>query len=72
MGSVYILLMVVLLGCSAFFSGSETAFFHLSQRTVRQFAKSEKKLERLTAVTLANPSRVLNALLFGKILVNLL
>jgi Mg2+/Co2+ transporter CorB len=39
----YIILMVVLLGCSAFFSGSETAFFHLSQRTVRQFAQSAKR-----------------------------
>lgn len=72
MGLVYILLMVVLLGCSAFFSGSETAFFHLSHRTVRQFAKSGKRLERLTATTLSNPSRFLTALLFGNMLVNVL
>ncbi len=72
MGSVYIILMVVLLGCSAFFSGSETAFFHLSQRTVRQFDKSKKKLERLTAITLSNPSRFLTAMLFGNMLVNVL
>ncbi len=72
MGSVYIILMVVLLGCSAFFSGSETAFFHLSQHTVRQFDKSKKKLERLTAITLSNPSRFLTAMLFGNMLVNVL
>ncbi len=72
MGSVYIILMVVLLGCSAFFSGSETAFFHLSQRTIRQFDKSKKKLERLTAITLSNPSRFLTAMLFGNMLVNVL
>jgi CBS domain containing-hemolysin-like protein len=68
----YIILMVALLGCSAFFSGSETAFFHLSQRTVRQFAKSKKRLERLTAITLSNPSRFLTALLFGNMLINIL
>ncbi|MCD6176143.1 MAG: HlyC/CorC family transporter [Planctomycetes bacterium] len=69
---MYIILMVVLLGCSAFFSGSETAFFHLSQRTIRQFDKSKKKLERLTAITLSNPSRFLTAMLFGNMLVNVL
>jgi len=68
----YIVLMIVLLSCSAFFSGSETAFFHLSQRTVRQFAQSAKKMERLTAKTLANPSQFLTALLFGNMLVNVL
>jgi CBS domain containing-hemolysin-like protein len=64
--------MIVLLGCSAFFSGSETAFFLLSQRTVRQFAQSGKKMERLTAITLTNPSQFLTALLFGNMLVNVL
>jgi CBS domain containing-hemolysin-like protein len=69
---LYIVLMIVLLGCSAFFSGSETAFFLLSQRTVRQFAQSGKKMERLTAITLTNPSQFLTALLFGNMLVNVL
>jgi Mg2+/Co2+ transporter CorB len=69
---LYIVFMIVLLGCSAFFSGSETAFFHLSQRTVRQFAQSGKKMERLTATTLASPSQFLTALLFGNMLVNVL
>ena len=69
---LYILLMVALLAGSAFFSGSETAFFHLSQRTVRQFGRSDRKIERLTATTLANPSQLLTALLFGNMLVNVL
>ena len=68
----YVVLMIALLGCSAFFSGSETAFFHLSQRTVRQFAQSSKRMERLTAKTLTNPSQFLTALLFGNMLVNVL
>ena len=69
---IYIVLMLILLGFSAFFSGSETAFFHLSPRSVRQFAGSKKRLEKLTATTLANHSRFLTALLFGNMLVNVL
>lgn len=67
-----IVLLILLLGCSAFFSGSETAFFHLSQRTVRQFSESARKIERLAAKTLTNPSQLLTALLFGNMLVNIL
>ncbi|MEN8127074.1 MAG: CNNM domain-containing protein, partial [Planctomycetota bacterium] len=67
-----IFFMAVLLFCSAFFSGSETAFFHLSRRTVRQFSQSKAKLERLTAKTLSNPNQFLTALLFGNMLVNVL
>ena len=67
-----IVFMAALLFCSAFFSGSETAFFHLSRRTVRQFSRSEIKLERLIARTLLNPNQFLTALLFGNMLVNVL
>ena len=67
-----IFFMAILLFCSAFFSGSETAFFNLSRRTIRQFSQSQAKLERLTAKTLANPNQFLTALLFGNMLVNVL
>jgi putative hemolysin len=68
----YIVLLIILLGSSAFFSGSETAFFNLSRRTVRQFNQSSNKIERLAAKTLINPSQLLTALLFGNMLVNIL
>lgn len=67
-----ILLLVVLLGFSAFFSGSETAFFHLPRRQVRRFSKSTVRLERLIAVILSDPNRFLTALLFGNMAVNVL
>ena len=67
-----ILSMILLLCCSAFFSGSETAFFHLSRKTVRQFSCSDLRLEQLVAKILKDPNRFLTALLFGNMAVNIL
>jgi CBS domain containing-hemolysin-like protein len=64
--------LIVLLLCSAFFSGSETAYFNLPRRTVRQYRKSAIRFERLVALILLNPNRFLTALLFGNMLVNVL
>lgn len=67
-----LLAMGVLLLASAFCSGSETAFFHLSRRQVRQFAASSAPLERLAASLLSDPNRLLTALLFSNMTVNVL
>ena len=67
-----IILMLALLACSAFFSGSETAFFNLSRREVRAFGKSTNKLQNLTAWLLGRPQRLLSSVLFGNMLVNVL
>ena len=67
-----ILLMILLLCCSAFFSGSETAFFHLSRKTIRQFSCSELRLEQLVSKIVKDPNRFLTALLFGNMAVNIL
>ncbi|HOK96015.1 MAG TPA: hemolysin family protein [Anaerohalosphaeraceae bacterium] len=64
--------MAGLLACSAFFSGSETAFFQLPRKTVRQFAHSTLPIERLIAEILKDPNRFLTALLFGNMIVNVL
>lgn len=64
--------MTALLLASAFCSGAETAFFHLSRRQVRQFSASKISLERLIASLLNNPNRLLTALLFGNMAVNVL
>jgi len=66
------LLMLVLLGASAFFSGSETAFFSLSLRQRKQMQHSAHKLQRLAAVLLGEPSHLLGCLLFGNMVVNVL
>lgn len=66
------LAMATLLFGSAFCSASETAFFHLSRRQVRQFAASAAPLEKLAASLLTDPNRFLTALLFGNMTVNVL
>jgi CBS domain containing-hemolysin-like protein len=65
-----ILLMAVLLCGSAFCSGSETAFFHLSRRQIALFSKSRHPTEKLIAEILLEPNRFLTTLLFGNMLVN--
>jgi CBS domain containing-hemolysin-like protein len=63
--------MAGLLSCSAFFSASETAFFHLSPRRLSGFAHSSHRLEKLIWRLQQNPNRLLTSLLFGNMLVNI-
>lgn len=67
-----LLAMAALLFFSGFCSGSETAFFHLSRRQVRRFSASAAPLERLTALLLSEPNRLLTALLFANMTINVL
>jgi len=66
-----IFLMFVLLGCSAFFSGAETAFFNLSRRQILLLAESKHALHRLAAGLLHNPKELLGGLLFANCAVNI-
>ncbi|MCK4752671.1 MAG: HlyC/CorC family transporter [Planctomycetes bacterium] len=68
----HIILMLLLIGCSAFFSGSETAFFNLSRRQVDLFRKSRHKLQTLVAKLLSKPRQLLSCILFGNMMVNIL
>jgi putative hemolysin len=68
----HIVLMLLLLGGSAFFSGAETAFFNLSRRQVNLLKKSEHGLQNLAARLLGRPRQLLGCLLFGNMLVNVL
>jgi CBS domain containing-hemolysin-like protein len=65
-------LMLLLLACSAFFSGSETAFFSLTQRQIRQLETSSGRLQKLAAHLLRRPGHLLNCLLFGNMVINVL
>ena len=62
--------LAVLLAVSAFFSGSETAFFSLSRDRLRRFRMSGKGTERLAAHLVDNPRSLLVTLLFGNMIVN--
>lgn len=66
----HIILLVFLLCCSAFFSGSETAFFNLSQRQIRLLKISKHRQQQLAARLLEQPGHLLSCLLFGNTLVN--
>ncbi|HEX42267.1 MAG TPA: HlyC/CorC family transporter [Phycisphaerales bacterium] len=67
-----ILVMAILLVCSAFFSGTETAYFNLSIRQRRLLAQSGHRLQILAARLLESPSQMLSCLLFGNMTVNVL
>lgn len=67
-----IILMLILLACSAFFSGSETAFTNLSPRQIRLLEKSEHKLQKLAASLLGKRRKLLNCFLLGNMTVNVL
>ncbi len=67
-----IVLMLLLLCGSALFSGSETAFFNLSQRQLRLMRKSKHRLQIMTANLLEVPEKLLSCLLFGNMTVNVL
>jgi putative hemolysin len=68
----HFLAMTLLLACSAFFSGSETAFFSLTQRQIKQLDASQNRLQKLAAHLLRRPGHLLSCLLFGNMVVNIL
>ena len=68
----YVIFMLLLLVCSAFFSGAETAFFNLSRKQLLLLRKSGHKLQMLTAQLLSEPGKLLSCLSFGNMLVNVL
>lgn len=77
MGQVYqnighIVVMIVLLGCSAFFSSAETAFFNLSRRQINLLRKSKHRLHHLAVRLSHKPKQLLGCLLFGNMTVNVL
>jgi len=67
-----IILMLLLLAGSAFFSGAETAFFNLSRRQIKLMNGSKHKVQKLAASLLNKPGHLLDSLLFGNMTVNVL
>ncbi|HGJ65265.1 TPA: HlyC/CorC family transporter [bacterium] len=66
----HLIILGFLLILSAFFSGSETAFFSLSNVQIERLQQSNGKTERLVAKLLNNPHRLLVTILLGNTLVN--
>src|SRR5881394_1340716 len=67
-----ILLMVIsiLIFCSALFSGLETALFSLKPHQLRRLEANHPRLTKFVQLFRENPRRVLNILLLGDGLVN--
>ena len=68
----HFILMLLLLAGSAFFSGSEPAFFNLSRRQMKLLQESRHRLQNMAAKLLSKPGQLLNCLLFGNMTVNVL
>lgn len=64
------LALLALIFASGFFSGSETAIFYLSRSELRQFRKG-KPSEQVVAALAADADRLLTAVLFWNLLINL-
>ncbi len=62
--------MALLAGCSAFFSTSEAALFYL-RRSERRLLAAGNRSQRIAAGLLDDPDRLLTAVLFWNLLVNL-
>ena len=57
--------------CSGFFSASETAFFYLTHEQIRSFGSGNFR-ERMVAGLMRHPDRLLSAVLFWNLLINLM
>ncbi|MCF7911709.1 MAG: hemolysin family protein [Candidatus Cloacimonetes bacterium] len=62
--------LIILLVLSAFFSGSETAFFSLTKIQIKKYEKSKHASERRISKLLLNPRSLLVLILLGNTLVN--
>src|SRR5216110_1636807 len=72
--AVAILLAIIatLIFCSALFSGLETALFSLKSHQLRRLEANHPRLTKFVQLFRENPRRVLNILLLGDGLVNVL
>ena len=60
----WLITMTILIVCSAFFSASEAALFYLQPRQRREMKRSGLAGEKSTLALLADPDRLLSAVLF--------
>ena len=65
-----LILLIVLLGCSAFFSGSETALMSISRLRLRHLAETKPVRARMVEGMLKKPERLIGVILLGNNLVN--
>jgi putative hemolysin len=69
---VMLVVLLVLLGLSAFFSGSETALMAISRLRLRHLAETKPRRARVVERILEKPERLIGAILVGNNVVNVL
>jgi Mg2+/Co2+ transporter CorB len=69
--STLYLLLVVLLLCSAFFSGSETGLMAINKYRLRHLANQGHRGAKLAQILLRKPDRLIGLILLGNNLVNI-
>jgi putative hemolysin len=67
---VYILIIIFLMACSAFFSGSETAFFSVNRMRLQRLSYEGNVKARKVMDLIQKPRNLLLSILFGNELVN--
>ena len=67
---VLLVVVLILIFCSALFSGLETALFALKPHQMRRLEEHHPTLTSFTRLFRDNPRRVLNVLLLGDVLIN--
>jgi Mg2+/Co2+ transporter CorB len=70
MTGVYLLIIIVLLGMSAFFSGSETALMAISRMRLRRLRENRPRMVKLVERMLRRPEHLIGTILLGNNLVN--
>jgi putative hemolysin len=65
-----IIILVVLLACSAFFSGSETALMAVSRLRLKQLEKGHRNTVQMVNRVLEKPEKLISTILLGNNLVN--
>ena len=65
-----IILLIVLLACSAFFSGSETALMAVNRLRLKQLEKKHRSAVHIVSRILEKPERLISTILLGNNLVN--
>jgi gliding motility-associated protein GldE len=68
---IYIILFILLLALSAFFSGSETAYFSLTPAQLEKFKHSSVNLEKKVAKLMSFPRQLLISIVIGNTMVNI-
>ncbi len=68
---IHIIVLIILLILSAFFSGTETALFSLKKADLHRFSESKKHRENSISKIMKDPEKILITLLIGNLFVNL-